>query len=106
MRCWLQTGKAIASTLYYVSKHPEAQEKLYQEVKNVLPTKDTVVTKEMLNEMPYLRAVFKEALRMAPVVPRNQRTTVKDLVVAGYQIPKGVSNLFSLNTHNPNCLLL
>lgn len=89
-----------------MSKNPQVQEKLYQEVKNVLPTKDTVVTKEMLNEMPYLRAVFKEALRMAPVVPRNQRTTVKPLVVAGYQIPKGVSHYFNFHTHNSNPLLL
>ena len=40
--------------------------------------------------MSYLKAVFKEALRMNPVLPGNARRTGQDIVLDGYQVSKGV----------------
>lgn len=50
------------------------------------------MTAELLNEAQYLKAAVKEATRLAPVNILGMRTTVKDLVLKGYQIPKGVIN--------------
>jgi len=53
----------VASILYQLSKHPEKQEKLYEEVKGILPTRDSEVTAQKLEEMSFLKAVIKETLR-------------------------------------------
>ena len=42
-----------------------------------------------MNTIPYMRAVLKETMRLAPVVNGNLRATGKDIVLQGYQIPKG-----------------
>lgn len=85
-----QTSAALTSTLYQLAVHGEQQEALHREVARVLG-RDGNVTAAALEDMPYLRAVLKEVLRMYPVVIGNGRTLTVDTVVAGYRIPKGVS---------------
>lgn len=41
--------------------------------------------------MPYLRACIKETLRIKPVVIGNGRSLQSDAIIAGYEVPKGVS---------------
>jgi len=48
--------------LYLLSRDPEAQEALYQDVTRVLKG-DRVPTAQEVNNMPYLKAVIKETLR-------------------------------------------
>lgn len=67
------------------------QNKLRDDLKEVLPTKDTRLTVEILDQLSYLKAVIRESIRIAPIAVGNQRTTTKDLILCGYQIPKGVS---------------
>lgn len=98
----MQTGKTIASTLYFLAKNQNVQNKLRDELKKVLPTKETPLTIEILDHLSYLKAVIRESIRIAPIAVGNQRTTVKDLVLCGYQIPKGVSQqklFISANLH-------
>lgn len=57
----------------------------------LLPTKDTPITNEILENATYLKAVIKENMRLASIAGGNMRQTVKDMVLCGYQIPKGVS---------------
>lgn len=57
----------------------------------MLPNKDSEFTAASLNDMVYLKACFKEALRMNPVIAGNARGTGRDIVLGGYQVPKGVS---------------
>ncbi|XP_034243992.1 probable cytochrome P450 49a1 isoform X3 [Thrips palmi] len=87
------TSAALASALYQIARHPEEQETLHQEVARVLG-RDGDVTAAALEDMPYLRAVLKEVLRMYPVVIGNGRTLTEDTVVAGYRIPKGTQIIF------------
>lgn len=56
-----------------------------------LPEKTSNLTTESLNNMPYMRAVFKEALRLNPVLAGNGRMAGRDIVLEGYQVPKDVS---------------
>lgn len=59
----LQVATTIASNIYYLTKNPDKQEKLYQELKKFLPKKDSPITSKNLNEMKYLKACAKETLR-------------------------------------------
>ena len=45
--------------LYLLSRNPEVQDKLRQEVMRVIPD-DVHPTKEQIDSMPYLKAVVKE----------------------------------------------
>ncbi|GLV43368.1 Cytochrome P450 12a5 [Carabus blaptoides fortunei] len=83
------TSRTMGNLLYLLAKHPDVQEKLREEVRRVVPTKQTAVTKEKLNNLPYLRAVIKESMRHTPIILSLVRKVSKDLVLSGYQIPKG-----------------
>ncbi|KDR23725.1 probable cytochrome P450 301a1, mitochondrial isoform X2 [Zootermopsis nevadensis] len=88
------TSTAVASILYQLSQHPEKQEILYDEIRNVLPSHNSSLTAQGLEKLVYLKACIKETLRMYPVVIGNGRCMTRDTVVAGYQIPKGVQAVF------------
>lgn len=74
-----------------MASNKEVQQKLREELLQLLPTKDTPVTSSILNDAEYLKAVVKEINRIAAITLGNLRATVKDMVLCGYQIPKGVS---------------
>ncbi|XP_045453653.1 probable cytochrome P450 49a1 [Melitaea cinxia] len=86
------TSNAVASTLYQLSKRPEVQEKLYEEVTGVLQGRPLKAGD--ISQMPYLKACIKEVLRMYPVVIGNGRQLTKDTVICGYNIPKGTQVIF------------
>lgn len=81
----------MVSCLYHLAQNPEKQTKLRDEVCKYLPSKTSNLTSDSLNNMPYMRAVLKEALRMSPVLAGNARQTGRDIVLNGYQVPEGVS---------------
>ncbi|EDV24804.1 uncharacterized protein TRIADDRAFT_56983 [Trichoplax adhaerens] len=73
-------------TLYILGKNPEIQEKLYQEVSNVLK-KGEYPDSGAIQKMSYLRALIKETQRMYPILPGVPRFIDTDIVLAGYRIP-------------------
>ena len=83
------TAFALAFVLYNIALNSSCQEKLYQEVINVLPKKNLPVTTKTLSKIPYLKACVKEALRLNPVALGIGRTMQKDCFIGGFQIPKG-----------------
>ncbi|CRL06719.1 CLUMA_CG019477, isoform A [Clunio marinus] len=84
------TSVAISSTMYQLSQNEDKQEKLFNELKQALVDKDSKVTSETLQQLPYLKACIKETLRMYPVVLGNGRSLQSDAVICGYNVPKGV----------------
>ncbi|XP_038078520.1 cytochrome P450 27C1-like [Patiria miniata] len=83
------TSNTLAWVLYELSRHPEVEERLHQEVCQVLGSDKTrKANTEDLAQMPYLKSIIKEILRLYPVVPANNRILEKDIVIGGYHIPK------------------
>ncbi|XP_029968579.1 sterol 26-hydroxylase, mitochondrial [Salarias fasciatus] len=89
------TSNTLIWALYQLSKNPEVQNRLYEEVSSIGPV-DRLPSAADVTVLPYLRAVIKETLRMYPVVPTNARImTEKDVVIGGYHIPKNTTFLLS-----------
>lgn len=85
-----------ATVLYCLAKNPEKQENLRQEIFELLPKKDSELTSSSLNNIPYLRACMKEAMRLHPPVAGNARGLIQDLIIQGYKIPKNVSTTINV----------
>ncbi|KAL7890731.1 hypothetical protein AOLI_G00002070 [Acnodon oligacanthus] len=81
------TSFTLSWSTYLLARHQTVQQQIYEEVTNVLggraPTADDVP------QLPLIRGLVKETLRLFPVLPGNGRVTQDDLVLGGYFIPKG-----------------
>jgi len=82
------TSNAVLWLLYNLARFPSIQEKLYQEVENVLG-KDGDVTTSSLSKLPYVKACLKESMRLTPVTVSNARILEQDVVLSGYNVPAG-----------------
>nr|QST15056.1 CYP362A3 protein [Diaphanosoma celebensis] len=83
------TSHSTSFLMYLLARNPDKQDKLREEVLRVVGPRGTPVTAPAVNELYYLKACVKETLRLMPVIFGNQRVTDKDMVLSGYQIPKG-----------------
>ena len=75
--------------LYHLAKNPRAQEELRKEVATALPSGEARLTDKSFERMPYMKAAFKEVLRMNPPAVANARVSEEDLELGGYHIPAG-----------------
>uniref|UniRef100_A0A1S4JS52 Uncharacterized protein n=1 Tax=Culex quinquefasciatus TaxID=7176 RepID=A0A1S4JS52_CULQU len=83
------TTSATTSILYCLAKNPDKQAKLRDELRTILPKQDSPLTPQNMRNLPYLRACIKEGLRLYSPIAGNIRAAGKDLVLQGYQVPKG-----------------
>ncbi|KAJ1259648.1 hypothetical protein BS78_10G172000 [Paspalum vaginatum] len=87
--------------MYELAKHPEKQDRLYQEIQEVCG--DKTVTEDHLPRLSYLNAVFHETLRRhspVPLVP--PRFVHENTNIAGYDIPAGTEMIINLYGCNMN----
>jgi len=85
-------GAVISMTLYFLTIHPQVQEKASEEVDSIDQLCSGRLTAEHIPRLKYLDQVFSEASRMAPV-PRVYRACTKDWPLPGKPdvvIPKGM----------------
>ncbi|XP_074037567.1 probable cytochrome P450 301a1, mitochondrial isoform X2 [Leptinotarsa decemlineata] len=85
---------AVCSILYQLATRPDEQEKLYQELKRISPDPAEPLNSRKMEEMVYLKAFVKEVFRVYSTVIGNGRTLQEDMVLMGYQVPKGVQVVF------------
>lgn len=85
------TSHTIGFFLYALARNPDKQELLYEEIKNVFPTKDQRITNEKLNELKYLKACIKESQRLHPILGGVTRLIDRDIVLSGYRVPAGTT---------------
>ncbi|XP_064549419.1 cytochrome P450 CYP12A2-like isoform X1 [Drosophila montana] len=81
------TTTAFTGALLCLAKNPEKQAKLREEIRRILPNKDSEFKEASVKNVPYLRACIKESLRLYPLILGNARVTYSDLVLNGYQVP-------------------
>ncbi|KAI3873347.1 hypothetical protein MKX03_003216 [Papaver bracteatum] len=102
------TGTALTWFFWSISKSPRVEEKILQELKEVLASKHTdgdteeqksslkVFNSEELKDLVYLHAALCEALRLYPPLPMNQRIAVNDDVLPnGTFVKQGTKILIS-----------
>ncbi|XP_032684777.1 probable cytochrome P450 12a5, mitochondrial isoform X2 [Odontomachus brunneus] len=77
-----------AFLIYFLAKNPRAQKQLYDEIISVSP-RASILTRESLKNMPYLKACVKESLRLRPAFPYLTRLLSSPITLHGYTIPKG-----------------
>ncbi|XP_015983171.2 25-hydroxyvitamin D-1 alpha hydroxylase, mitochondrial isoform X1 [Rousettus aegyptiacus] len=82
-------SNTLSWALYELSQHPEVQTALHSEITAALgPGSNAHFSATALSQLPLLKAVLKEVLRLYPVVPGNSRVPDKDICVGDYIIPK------------------
>ncbi|XP_016948427.3 cytochrome P450 4d2 [Drosophila biarmipes] len=86
------TTSAISFCLYEISRHPEVQQRMVQEIREVLgEDKNRPVTLRDLGELKYTENVIKESLRLHPPVPMIGRWFAEDVEIRGKRIPAGTN---------------
>jgi len=89
-----ETSAVTASwTLYLLDKYPEAEQKLRHEIDTVLQGRRP--TLDDFKNMPYLRYVINESMRIISPIWAIAREAVAEDVIGGYQVNKGDSVIIS-----------
>lgn len=81
------TALTITYALYELSRNPECEARLRQELEQL---GTTAPAPDDLPRLPYLDAVIKEVLRLYPSVWIIGRELLRPLQVAGYTLPAGI----------------
>ncbi|XP_063532120.1 cytochrome P450 4V2-like [Cydia strobilella] len=85
-----------AYTAVMMSRYPEVQEKVYQELQEVFGDSDRPATVQDLPRLKYLEAVIKETLRTYPAVPVVVREVLNDVELpTGTKLVNGVGILIN-----------
>jgi cytochrome P450 len=82
---------AVSWFIFHMSKHPEIQRRIKDELRDHSITQTTQLTVELLEKLNYVDCVLKEVLRYSPVLPTSSRTVTEDTVLDGVQLRKGDS---------------
>ncbi len=81
------TANALTWSWYLLSQHPEVQQQMQAEIDSVLQGRTP--TMEDLPNLPLVRYVFDEAMRLFPPAPLVPRQVAHDTELGGYALPKG-----------------
>ncbi|XP_015605352.1 cytochrome P450 302a1, mitochondrial [Cephus cinctus] len=83
------TTYTTAFALYHLANNPRTQEVLYKESKKLLENPEDPVTATVLGKASYTKAIIKETLRLNPISVGVGRILQNDVILNGYQVPKG-----------------
>lgn len=80
------TAALIGWIVYFLARHPVVAKKLRREVVNLfgpyVPGQPSGIKfRQVRDSLPYMNAVINETLRMTPVVPLNERVSLRDTVL-------------------------
>ncbi|CAJ0587942.1 unnamed protein product, partial [Mesorhabditis spiculigera] len=83
------TSTGVSWAVWCLAHHQDVQQKLYDEIIDVLGYDDDEVTTEQLKQMTYLDQVVKETFRLYAPVPQVNRRMQADFQLGEYTVPKG-----------------
>jgi cytochrome P450 len=92
------TAMALTWTWYLLSRHPEVEAKLLDEIRRALQGRTP--TPADLANLPYTEMVVREAMRLYPPAAGVAREPIEDVEIGGYVVPKGslvTANMFALH---------
>ncbi|GAA4148631.1 cytochrome P450 [Actinomadura keratinilytica] len=84
------TGVAISWTLYLLGRHPDAAERVAEEVDRVLGDR-AVPEYADLKRLTYLDMVVRETMRLYPPGPYGAREATEDVTLGEYTVPAGTT---------------
>lgn len=83
------TSSALYSCIKYLAMSPEVQERANEELSRVVGDKRSPSFDDY-DQLPYIRAIAKEVIRMRPIAPFSPpHYTTADVIYKDYLIPKG-----------------
>uniref|UniRef100_A0A915EST6 Cytochrome P450 n=1 Tax=Ditylenchus dipsaci TaxID=166011 RepID=A0A915EST6_9BILA len=82
------TNAVILFALYMLALHPEIQQKLKDEIDDVVGD-DEDITYDHMHRLTYLNQIIQETSRMYPIVPRLNRVCTEDVTIQGIHFRKG-----------------
>eukprot|EP00775_Hariotina_reticulata_P011335 gene11335-11485_t len=96
------TAQALSWTFYLLMQHPKVEERLLQEVRQVLGSavgssgQGVKPSYDQIRQLRFARACFMEALRLYPSVPQDVKYAVAaDVLPDGTHIPKHAQVMYS-----------
>lgn len=81
--------------MYLLATNPEKQERLRKEILSLPVDEKGNFKRDVFKHAQYLRACFKESMRVLPVTEGVNRFAGKDVEIKGYSVPKGVTKTSS-----------
>ncbi|XP_055304014.1 uncharacterized protein LOC129569305 [Sitodiplosis mosellana] len=91
------SSSTMSFCMYELAKHPETQQKVYDEIVSVLEKHDGHLTYEAVADMKYIGQCLDESLRLHPPFPTSGRECTKDFKIpdSNVVIEKGTTILLS-----------
>lgn len=80
------TSNSLAWAIYELAKRPVEQERLRQELRSVLPPEG--YKRELLSELPYLKAFLREVQRLSPTAAGTMRRFPFEIEIGDYALKK------------------
>jgi cytochrome P450 len=89
------TALALSWTWYLLATHPEAEQRLADEVRAVLGDSDRLPTIDDVPRVRFVEAVILESMRVLPPVYTIGREAIDECEIGGFRVPKGTTILMS-----------
>jgi cytochrome P450 len=87
------TAVTLSWTWYLLAQHPEVEQKLWAELRDVLNGRSPGPAD--VAALPYTERVIKEAIRLYPPIWAMVRNPVNDCEIGGYRVPAGSAIIMS-----------
>ncbi|KAK0166731.1 hypothetical protein PV327_004220 [Microctonus hyperodae] len=81
---YLTSSYTLSRVAYHLSIYPDVQNKLRDEIKEILGKHQGSLTYDAIQDMKYLDLVIKESMRMSPVVSSLQKVCTTEFKFVGY----------------------
>ncbi|KAK7104890.1 cytochrome P450 3A8-like [Littorina saxatilis] len=96
------TATTLQYLTYNLTRCPEVQEKIYQEIRDNIGDEDP--TYENVSTLKYLEAAIRESLRLFPPVPAIDRKALETVTINGITIPAGCGVIIPIHSlmHDPD----
>lgn len=80
-----------------LAMHPEHQEKVFQEIYEMMPDKNVDLSQDDLDKLPFTDLCVRETLRLFPIAPLICREAKKPIKLSNnIEVPVGVPIIFGL----------